>query len=82
METKYRNQWLQERERNTKFFHHIMVQNRQRAKLMRLKKDNGRYVETREDMETEIVQYFRTIMKDDRLDGYEDIKMITLHMPR
>ena len=50
-----------------------MVQNHQREKLMKLKKDNGQYVEKREDMETELVQNFGTIMKEDRLDRSEYI---------
>ena len=73
---------MQEGERNTKFFHHTVVKNRQRAKLWRLKTENGKYVETREDMETELVQYFGTIMKEDRLDITEDIRKITRHIPR
>ena len=52
---KSRNQWLQEGERNIKLFHHTVVHNHQREKLMKLKKDNGKYDETREDMEKELV---------------------------
>ena len=49
---------------------------------MRLKTENGLYVETREDMETELVKYFLTIMKEYHLDRTKEIRKITRHIPR
>ena len=40
---------------DTKLFHGLVIQNQQREKLMRIKKENGKYVDTREDMEIELV---------------------------
>ena len=59
-----------------------MIQNLQKAKLTRLKKYNGKYVEKREDVEEELVQYFETIMKEDCPDRLEDIKKNTRHILR
>ena len=49
---------------------------------MRLKTKNGKYIETREDMETELVQYFGTIVKEDRLDITKEIRKVTKHITR
>ena len=48
---KSRNQWLQEGERNTKFFHNTVIQNRQRLKIHKLRKTDGGQVETRGEIE-------------------------------
>ena len=66
---------------NTKFFHQSVVQTRQRSRLSCLKKETGQYVETRKEMEEELINYFGTIMKEDRVDRSEHISKITQHMP-
>ena len=43
---KARVKWLQEGERNTKFFHNSMIQNRSNSRIQKLKKMDGSRVET------------------------------------
>ena len=62
--------------------HHSVIQNHQRDKLMQIKKYNGKYVETKEEMEEKLIQYFGTIMEEDRPDRMDDIKTITRYISR
>ena len=59
-----------------------MVQNGQRGKLSRLKYENGKYFEIKEDLETELIRYYGTIMEEDHRDMTEDIRNITRHISR
>ena len=58
-----------------------MVQKRQKAKLVRLKNEMGNYVETREDMEEESINYFGTIMKEYWRDRSEHIEKGMRNIP-
>ncbi|KAI9120895.1 hypothetical protein K1719_007928 [Acacia pycnantha] len=42
--------WLVDGDRNTRFFHASVIQRRQRNKILRLKRDNGTWVEDRVDI--------------------------------
>ena len=48
---------------------------------MQLKTEIRQYAETREEMEEELINYFGTIMKEDRVDRSEHISKITKHIP-
>ena len=48
---KSRNKWLQQGEKNTRFFHHSVIQNRFQNKIYSIKNDRGEKVEVREDIE-------------------------------
>ena len=48
---------------------------------MRLKKEMGQYVETREEMEEEMVDYFEKVMREDKKDRSEHIEKITRIIP-
>ena len=52
---KSRNQWLQDEERNTKFFHNMVIENRHRSKIHKLRNTNGGGEETRGKIEEELV---------------------------
>ena len=56
---KSRNQWLQEGECNTKFFHNMVIQNRQRSKIHKLWNTDRRHVETKANIEEELVNQFK-----------------------
>ena len=62
---KYRNQWLQEGERNTKFFHNSVLQNRNTSKIHKLKRADGSQVDTRREIEEELAQHFISILVED-----------------
>ena len=51
---KERVKWLQEGERNTKFFHNLVIQNRNSSRIQKLKKRDGSKVETRREIESEL----------------------------
>ena len=46
-----RVKWLQEGERNTKFFHNLVLQNRSNSRIHKLKKIDGSKVETLKEIE-------------------------------
>ena len=51
---KARVKWLQEGERNTKFFHKSVIQNRSSSRIQKLKKRDGSRVETRREIDAEL----------------------------
>ena len=79
---KARVKWLQEGERNTKFFHKSMIQNRNSSRIQRLKTRAGNIVETRREIEAELTQHFSEILREDGGDRSRDIEQITRLVPR
>ena len=81
-EQKARVKWLQEGERNTKFFHNSIIQNRNSSKIHKLKKMDGSTVETRREIEEELSQHFSDIRKEYGGDRSRAINRITNLIPR
>jgi len=79
---KSRNLWLQEGEKNTKFFHNSVIQNRHRAKILKIKDREGHTVETRGEVEEVLVSHFSKVLKEDGTDRGNDIAQITRLIPR
>ena len=79
---KVRVKWLQEGERNTKFFHNSMIQNRNNSRIQKLKKGDGSRVETRQEIEVELTLHFSKILREDGGDRSQDIEQITSLIPR
>ena len=79
---KSRIKWLQEGEKNTKFFHNSMVHNRLGAKIHKIKQADRTQVETREEVEEELSSYFKGIMTEDNYSREQDIAHITALIPR
>ena len=48
---KSRNQLLQDGERNTKLFHNMVIQNKHRSKIYKLRKTDASQVESRREIE-------------------------------
>ena len=48
------------------FFHNTVIQNRQRLKIHKLRKEDGRHVETREEIEEDLVNHFKQVMTEDQ----------------
>ena len=77
-----RVKWLKEGERNTKFFHNSMIQNRNSSRIQRLKTRAGNRVETRREIEAELTQHFFEILREDGGNRSQDIEQITRLVPR
>ena len=75
-----RNEWLQEWDCNTKLFNNLVIQNMHRSKIHKLRVTDGRYVETREEIEEELVNHFKQVMMEDRVNRRQDIAKITQHL--
>ena len=62
---KVRIKWPKEGERNTKFFHNSVIQNRNSSRIQRLKTRDGNRVDTRREIEVELTQHFSEILRED-----------------
>ena len=56
--------WLQDGERNTKFFHNSVIQNRSISRIQKLKKRDGSRVETKWEIEADLTQHFSEILNE------------------
>ena len=74
---KARVKWLKEGERNTKFFHNSVIQNKNNSRIQKLKKRDGNRVETRREIEAELTQHFSEILREDGGGRSRDIEQIT-----
>ena len=59
---KSRIKWIQERERNTSFFHKASIQHRKGNRMDRLNKEDGSIDESQEDLETTLNSYFSKLL--------------------
>ncbi|KAJ1381067.1 hypothetical protein SESBI_45509 [Sesbania bispinosa] len=74
-----RLKWIKHGDKNTKFFHAMTIQRRDRNRLVRIQKDNGSWVEGHEDLEREILLFFKGVYSQDQgLQIYE----CTQHIPK
>ena len=74
---KSRVKWIQEGEKNTKFFH-----NRLSLKIHKIKKADGTQVETRGEVEEELTSYFKGIITKENSDKDQNIDCIIALIPR
>ena len=74
--------WLQEGDKNTKFFHNAMVSNRLGSKIYNLKLPNGTQVGTRTEINEGLVNHFKEIMIEDNNEWGQDIERIMSLIPR
>lgn len=61
---KSRNRWLQEGERNTKFFYRSTIQRRINNHIHQLKMPNGEKTESREELEIVLVDHFSLLLNE------------------
>ena len=73
--------WLQDGEKNTKFFHNSVIQNRNHSRIQKLKKIDGSRIETRGEIEAELSHYFSEILNEYVHDRERDIAQITRLIP-
>jgi hypothetical protein len=74
--------WLQEGERNSKFFHNSMIQRRHQNKIISLKYQQGNKLSNHQDIQSELLQYYKTLMQEPQLNRKDAIKNITQHIPK
>jgi hypothetical protein len=79
---KSRIQWLQEGERNKKNFHNSMIQRRHQKIIVSLKDQQGNKVIIHQDIQFELLQYYKTLMQEPQLNRMTAIKRITQHIPK
>jgi len=79
---KSRNRWLQEGERNTKFFHRATIQHRNQNRILSLKNDEGRVLEDHKEIEGELCTYFQEVLSEPIGDRNESISRITQNIPQ
>ena len=73
---------MQEGGRNTKFFHNLVIQNRNSSRIQILKTREGNRVEMRWEIEAKLTQHFSEILREDGGDRSQDIEQITSLVPR
>ena len=73
--------WMQDGEKNTKFFHNSVIQNRNNSRIQKLKKMDGSRVETHGEIEEELTHYLAEILNEDIHDRERDIAQITRLIP-
>jgi hypothetical protein len=74
--------WLQEGERNSKFFHNSMIQRRHQNIIISLKDQQGNKLSNHQDIQSELLQYYITLMQEPQLNRKEAIRKITQHIPK
>ena len=73
---------MQDGDKNTKFFHKLVVHNRLGAKIHIIKWADRTQVETREEVEEELSSYFKGIMTEDNFSREQDITQVIALIPR
>eukprot|EP00253_Pinus_taeda_P018598 PITA_18598 len=79
---KSRINWLREGERNTKFFHQAMIQNRQRNQIFSIKTAEGERVVEQEGIERVLVDYHKGIFTETQEARGEAIDHICKEIPK
>lgn len=60
----------------------MVIQNRHRSKILKLKTAEGNLVETRGEIEEVLVNHFSSVLKEDRVYRHNEIAQITGLIPR
>ena len=68
-------------QKNTKFFHNSVIQNRSNSNIQKLQKMDGSWIETRREIEDELTHHFLEILQEDDHDRGIDIANITRLIP-
>ena len=69
---KSRANWLREGDRNTKFFHATTKQRRARNRVLKLRRTNGTWAETDDDLEQVATGYFQTLFTSSNSSDFDD----------
>nr|XP_027096099.1 uncharacterized protein LOC113715996 [Coffea arabica] len=82
---KSRLSWLREGDKNTKYFHAVVKGRRKRNKIGNLKREDGSWTTTDEEITAEVAKYYKHLFKSSEIQCLEDIldgipSTITDHM--
>jgi len=78
---KSRIQWLKEGERNTAFFHRSTIQHRMTNRINAIKTDEGNHVRTQDEIESELVSHFHSLLSEEHQDRSPAIAQVISHIP-
>lgn len=81
VEKKSRVKWLQEGERNTKFFHQIVIKHKHFNRIFSLKNQECRHLVHHEEITEELILHFQTLFTEMEVDIQEAIQQIQQHIP-
>jgi len=77
-----RVKWLKDGEKNTKFFHSTTFQRRMHNNITHIQNEQGIKVEKHEEIETELLNYFRQVHREPNNDRSQAIEKITQNIPK
>ena len=63
-------------------FHKKMIDQRRNKRILALKNQEGHLIHSQEELETELTNYFNSLLKEPRNDQDQDIKKITKNIPK
>eukprot|EP00253_Pinus_taeda_P021219 PITA_21219 len=79
---KSRIRWLKEGEKYTKFFHNTTIQRRMHNNITHIQNEQGAKLEKHEEIEAELLNYFKQVHKEPINDRSQAIQNITSKIPR
>ena len=79
---KSRIRWLKDGEKNTKFFHSTTIQRRMHNNITHIQNEQSIRVEKHEEIETELLNYFKQVNREPNKDKSQAIEKITSNIPK
>jgi len=79
---KSRFRWLKKGDRNKKFFHNSLLQRRNQNNITNISRTSRERVESTEDIEKELINYFKLLLIELEENATEAIQEITKHVPK
>ena len=70
---KARLSWLQEGDKNTKYFHAVVKGRRKRNKIGNLQREDGSWTTNDQEIAHEIAAYYKQLFKSSRIDCLDDM---------
>ena len=65
--------WMQQGDRNTKFFHSTASQRRQKNTIVGIQDEQGNWMESDEDIERIVLEYYQSIYQSDMPSGFDAV---------